>query len=112
VQDPEELLPLTTSQYEPSASDVVKVALHAKSSLLMATKPAEPEIFCENGYPVTKRKMFTSSKSYLIRLRRNPVGYRRSANGVAETSHSRDCIPTMLAKPSISAAYPCARTNT
>jgi hypothetical protein len=49
VQDPEALLPLMTSQYEPSASDVVKVALHAKSSLLMATKPAEPEISCEDG---------------------------------------------------------------
>jgi hypothetical protein len=49
VQDPKELVPLMTSQYEPSVSDVVKVVLHAKSLLLMATKPAEPDISCEDG---------------------------------------------------------------
>jgi hypothetical protein len=34
--------PLITSQYVPAARDVVKVVLHAKSALLIATKPAEP----------------------------------------------------------------------
>jgi len=42
VQDPEVLIPLITSQYVPSGSNVVKVVLHEESPLLMATKPAEP----------------------------------------------------------------------
>jgi len=42
VHDPEALAPLITSQYVPSASNVVKVVLHGESSLLMATKPADP----------------------------------------------------------------------
>jgi len=42
VHDPEVLVPLITSQYVPSASNVVKVVLHGESPLLIATKPAEP----------------------------------------------------------------------
>jgi len=42
VQIPEELTPLIISQYDPSAREVEKVVLHAESSLLMATNPADP----------------------------------------------------------------------
>jgi hypothetical protein len=34
--------PLITLQYVPAANDVLKVADHAESALLMATNPAEP----------------------------------------------------------------------
>lgn len=39
---PAETAPCTTSQYEPSGSEVLKVADHELSALLMATKPDDP----------------------------------------------------------------------
>ena len=45
VQTPEELTPFMTSQYDPSGREVVKVVLHAESSLLMTTNPADPTVF-------------------------------------------------------------------
>jgi hypothetical protein len=44
--------PLITLQYVPAANDVLKVADHAESALLMATNPAEPRpnaIWLEDG---------------------------------------------------------------
>lgn len=52
MQDPDETVPLITSQYAPFANEVVKVALQAESSLLIATKPAEPVVTVINGEKV------------------------------------------------------------
>jgi hypothetical protein len=46
VQDPDELFPLITSQYEPAAIVVVNVVLQAESALLIATNPADPGNVC------------------------------------------------------------------
>jgi hypothetical protein len=42
VHVPDELLPPMTSQYDPSAIEVLNAVVHAESALLMATKPDEP----------------------------------------------------------------------
>lgn len=98
------------SQYDPSARLVVKVVLHAESSLLMATNPADPAIFV---YIKNNRQKEThaSTKSDSIGLRRDPVSYSRRANGIAETCHSSYSYPSVLAEPSILAAYSSAWTK-
>jgi len=52
VHVPEELLPLTTSQYDPLGRAVVKVAFHAESALLIATKPRDPVGYHVNHQPI------------------------------------------------------------
>ena len=43
VHVPDKLCPPTTSQYEPSGSEVKNVVVHAESTLLIATNPREPQ---------------------------------------------------------------------
>ena len=44
VQTPWAAGPATTSQYFPAGREVVNIALHAMSRLLIATKPVAPEM--------------------------------------------------------------------
>lgn len=43
--DPGEPLPLMTSQYAPSGTEVVKLVVQSESPLLIATKAAEPIVY-------------------------------------------------------------------
>jgi hypothetical protein len=58
VQAPDELLPVMTSQYDPAGRDVVNVAVHAESALLIATNPAEPT----RPYHCKQKKSILSNK--------------------------------------------------
>lgn len=53
----------------------------------------------------------TTTKRDPLALRRRPARHRRAADRVAETDHARDCLPAVLAKPSVrpAAAGTCAR---
>ena len=47
VHFPGEPVPLITSQYWPSGSEVVNAAFQSESSLLIATYPIEPQTYCQ-----------------------------------------------------------------
>lgn len=70
VQDPDELFPLMTSQYDPAAMVVVNVVLQAESALLIATNPTDPGIKCifrTSKLDIRKREL-TSTERNLVAL--------------------------------------------
>lgn len=54
----------------------------------------------------------TATESYLLRLRRHPVGHRCRPDGVPEPHHTGERYPTVLAEPAVRAASTgaCSRT--
>ena len=104
VHFPEELVPLITSQYLPSGSEVEKAAFQTESSLLIATYPVEPQKNkCQydsytNNY---NKEITTSSECNLLRLWRCPISHWSWANSIAESDHAANWRESMLAIPTV-----------
>lgn len=96
VQAPDDTLPLMTSQYLPAASDVVKVEDQAESTLLMATKPADPMLSFNDATTIGEEER-TSPERNLLRLGRNPVREGGRSHSVTEADHTRYSDEAMLA---------------
>ena len=90
----------------------MNVADQSESSLLIATKPAEPVQHpsdTRSSHASLHRKRHTPAKRDPLGRPGHPVRHRRVADGVVEARHAGKRDPTVLAEPAVRAAGAGAR---